>query len=341
MRRVAPLVLPGLELAVVGGDDWHESRRIGPNEWAVAIGTAKARSHLLAAAAVPGAPSAALAGAVRADEPAGLFRTELDVCGAWVTAASSGGLRPVAVRRAGWVDLRGHGRGQPADDRIGLGPGDALVLTSDPADDSQLLDSLLGVTGGSARVIADGAALRRAVAIAVPGTVGDDAIERIEVATGVARADLSLPGYPLGDQQRDLWHHPPAPPREARLRLRADTAEIAVVRRLLRRLLSSWRLDALVEDGDVELLATEIATNAVRHAGTDATVVVRYLGDRIRVEVGDGSTDLPRIRTPDADEAGGRGLALVEALSSGWGVVETMHGKRVWFEVATKPLPSA
>lgn len=338
---MAPLVLPGLELAVVGGDDWHEARRIGPNEWAVAIGTAAVRSDLLAAAAVPGPPSIAVAVAVGAHEPAGLFRTELDLCGAWVTAASGGGLRPVVVRRAGWVDLRGHGPGEAADDRIGLGPGDALVFSADPADDDRLLDSLLGVTGGSARVIADAAALRRVVALAVPEAAGGEAIERIEAATGVARAALSLPGYPLGDQQPDLWHRPPAPPREARLRLRADSAEIGVVRRLLRRLLSSWRLDALVEDGDVELLATEIATNAVRHAGTDAVVVVRYLGHRIRVEVGDGSTELPRIRTPDADEPGGRGLPLVEALSCEWGVVEAVHGKRVWFEVATRPLPSA
>ena len=334
-----PLQLPGLELACVGDDDWHASSRVGPNEWALATGSPPVRRALLAAAARPGAPSGVVAAAVDGDESAALFRIELDVCGAWVTTASSGGLRPVAVRRAGWVDLRGHGRGVVADDRIGLGPGDALVVTEAPADDDVLLDSLLHVAGTPAGDVAAGACLSRVAVLVVPTISGEEGIERIEAATGLARDHLSLPGYPLGDQQPDLWHHPPAPPREARLRLRADTAEIAAVRRLLRRLLSSWRLDALVEDGDVELLATETATNAVRHAGTDATVVVRYLGDRIRVEVGDGSRVLPRIREPDADAPGGRGLPMVEALSSGWGVIETVQGKRVWFEVATKPLP--
>ena len=332
------LLLPGLELAAVGDDSWFDSARVGVNEWALAIGPVAAREHLLAAASRPGAPSTAVAGA--GSEPAGLFRLELDVCGTWVTAAASGGLRPVAVRRAGWVDLRGHGPGVPADDRIGLGPGDALVVTAAPADGA-LLESLLVVAGGTAQEIAAGAGQPRVIALAVPRTTGEEATGRVEHATGVAIADLSLPGYPLGDQQPDLWQHPPAPPREARLRLCPDTSEVAQVRRLLRRLLSSWRLDDLVEEGDVELLATEIATNAVRHAGTEATVTVCYLGDRIRVEVGDRSSALPRIRTPDGSRAGGRGLPLVDALSSSWGVIEAADGKRVWFEVVTRPSATA
>jgi anti-sigma regulatory factor (Ser/Thr protein kinase) len=104
--------------------------------------------------------------------------------------------------------------------------------------------------------------------------------------------------------------------------------------------MASWRLESLVEAGDVELLATETATNAMRHAGTDATVIVRYLGDRVRVEVGDGSTELPHVRRTKTDELGGRGLSLLEALSARWGVIRTVGGKRVWFEVMAKPTPS-
>ncbi len=243
----------------------------------------------------------------------------------------------MAVRRAGWVDLRGHGPGLPADDRIGLGPGDALVVPARPADEDGLLDCLLPAAGQPARAIAAAAGVEGAAVIAVPGSSGDDATERLEAATGVPRDQVRLPGYPLGDLQPDLWHRPPSPPREARLRLQPEAAEIPEVRRLLRRLLASWRLEPLLEDGDVELLATETATNAVRHAGTTATVIVRYLGDRVRVEVGDGSTALPQVRTAALEETGGRGLSLVETLSSRWGVTRTVGGKRVWFEVSTKP----
>lgn len=328
------LVLPGLEVATVGDGGWRDARRVGPNEWAVAVGSDGARQALLQAAAVPGPPSSALGGV---EEPAALLRIELDVCGAWLTTAASGRLRPVAVRRAGWVDLRGHGPGPPADDRIGLGPGDALVVPARPADDDQLLECLLTVTGQTAQTIASATGVDRAAVLAVPDSSGDDAVERVEAATGLPREQLRLPGYPLGDLQPDLWHRPPTPPREARLRLRPEAAQVGEVRRLLRRLLASWRLEALLEDGDVELLATETATNAMRHAGTEATVIVRYLGDRVRVEVGDGSTALPHVRTPRLDETGGRGLSLVETLSSRWGVTPTAGGKRVWFEVAAKP----
>ncbi|MDQ4070363.1 MAG: ATP-binding protein, partial [Actinomycetota bacterium] len=236
------------------------------------------------------------------------------------------GLRCVAVRRAGWVDLRGHGPGPVADDRIGLGPGDALVVPAGPGDEDRLLDCLLAAAG-----------VEPVTVLAVPASSGDDAVKRLEAATGLPRDELQLPGYPLGDLQPDLWHRPPTPPREARLRLQPEAAQIGEVRRLLRRLLASWRLDALLEEGDVELLATETATNAMRHAGTEATVIVRYLGDRVRVEVGDGSSALPQVRTPGLEEAGGRGLSLVETLSSRWGVTPALGGKRVWFEVWARP----
>jgi hypothetical protein len=56
--------------------------------------------------------------------------------------------------------------------------------------------------------------------------------------------------------------------------------------------------------------------------------------------VGDGSSALPQVRTRGLQEVGGRGLALVESLSSGWGVTPTLAGKRVWFEVsAPAPVP--
>ena len=329
------LGLPGLEVATVGDDGWHDTRRTASNEWALAVGSPSARQALLAAAAVPGPPSSAVA---TVEEPAALLRIELDLCGAWLTTASSGGLRTVVVRRAGWVDLRGHGAGAPADDRIGLGPGDALVLPAAPSDHDRLLDRLLHLAGRTATEIAAGSALAEVAVLSVPDSPGGQGIERVETATGLPREQVELPGYPLGDLQPDLWHRPPAPPREARLRLPPELAEVVEVRRLLRRLLASWRLDALLEEGDVELLATEIATNAVRHAGTEATVVVRYLGDRLRVEVGDGSRALPQVRTPRLEDTSGRGMALVETLSSGWGVMPTVGGKRVWFEVGAKEI---
>jgi anti-sigma regulatory factor (Ser/Thr protein kinase) len=87
----------------------------------------------------------------------------------------------------------------------------------------------------------------------------------------------------------------------------------------------------------VELLASELVTNAVRHGATDPneSILLRavHVDSTVRVEVCDeGLTQFDA----DADgsdlmEPGGNGLLLVEALASRWGVD---HGppKCVWFE---------
>ena len=61
---------------------------------------------------------------------------------------------------------------------------------------------------------------------------------------------------------------------------------------------------------------------------------VRATARGLRVEVHDGNPALPAKRQATPMDEGGRGIALVEALSSGWGAESTEDGKRVWFEVA-------
>jgi anti-sigma regulatory factor (Ser/Thr protein kinase) len=86
----------------------------------------------------------------------------------------------------------------------------------------------------------------------------------------------------------------------------------------------------------VALLVSELATNAVVHARSRFEITVRLALGRIRVEVSDGSPWLPRPRQSwaTADRENGRGLHLVERLSSQWGATATTDGKVVWFEVA-------
>lgn len=97
-----------------------------------------------------------------------------------------------------------------------------------------------------------------------------------------------------------------------------------------------WRVpltrDALA---DVELLAGELISNAVRHSGGPCSVTVRWNGTRLRTEVSDGCPRPPR-RSYDADGTSGRGLVLVDALAYTWGWDTHASGKTVWFEVATE-----
>ena len=84
----------------------------------------------------------------------------------------------------------------------------------------------------------------------------------------------------------------------------------------------------------VELLVSELAGNCVRH--TESSFEVRVSGDRrrIRVAVSDKGRGKPVLRHVDANALAGRGLALVEMLSSAWGVRTRRGltgGKSVWF----------
>jgi anti-sigma regulatory factor (Ser/Thr protein kinase) len=84
----------------------------------------------------------------------------------------------------------------------------------------------------------------------------------------------------------------------------------------------------------VALLASELVSNAVKHAGADMISVRFQVGvENVRVEVLDeGPGFARRIVKPDPTGVGGWGLHLVDALSSRWGIVGG-EGGRVWFEL--------
>lgn len=290
------------------------------------------------------------AGAASGGTEAMVAKLELDVCGAWLTVANASAARPVVVRRAGWVDLRGHpavGLSDSAsdgfaDDRVGLGPADVLVLhLGGNAEDGDLNDSVIdaSVTGTDAAPEAIAHAVRARVgglvaALGVPSELGAEPLQRVAAATGIPVDEVRSPGYPLGDLQPDLWKHPPRPPRLARLRLSPDRGSVAAVRSLLDRLLASWRLDGRLDPDDVKLVATELAANAVVHTDAPEAVLVRYLGDVVQIEVRDGSPDQPQRRAAPVDALSGRGLNLVEALGAAWGTEQVSGGKRVWCDLA-------
>jgi anti-sigma regulatory factor (Ser/Thr protein kinase) len=83
----------------------------------------------------------------------------------------------------------------------------------------------------------------------------------------------------------------------------------------------------------VALLVSEVASNAVLHARTPFQVTLHADEQRIRIEVTDSSSAQPVVKQYRADSVTGRGLHLVEAAASRWGIEPTASGKTVWFEV--------
>ena len=81
------------------------------------------------------------------------------------------------------------------------------------------------------------------------------------------------------------------------------------------------------------LLTTELITNAVLHGRGDAVrIQVAHAGERLRVEVRDDGNGFDPAQRTEREDPGGWGLAVVETLSSDWGMYE--GSTHVWFELA-------
>lgn len=103
----------------------------------------------------------------------------------------------------------------------------------------------------------------------------------------------------------------------------------------MREAVADEEIDDQVLDS-VELLTSEVVTNAMIHARSPAELVVRTDETCIRVEIIDDDPSEPRVRYADELSLSGRGLFIVDAVASDWGVEHLDRGgKRVWFEVAT------
>jgi anti-sigma regulatory factor (Ser/Thr protein kinase) len=121
----------------------------------------------------------------------------------------------------------------------------------------------------------------------------------------------------------------------AHLDVPLDRAAPAAARRAVAAVLRGWGFrDPDWLDG-AAVVVSELVTNAVRHGGGCVALHVEAHEGRVVVSVADGSSVVPRRRDPDG--VGGRGIALIEALSDGWTVQNYQGGKRVRVELVSCP----
>jgi anti-sigma regulatory factor (Ser/Thr protein kinase) len=112
-----------------------------------------------------------------------------------------------------------------------------------------------------------------------------------------------------------------------------DPEALVSARHMIGAAVRAW--GARERSDEIELVADELIVNALMHTDGPAIVTLRVLSGpvrRLRVEVEDRSSALPRRR--EAGEAGvsGRGLMLVDRLADVWGVEARGSGKCVWCE---------
>jgi anti-sigma regulatory factor (Ser/Thr protein kinase) len=103
-----------------------------------------------------------------------------------------------------------------------------------------------------------------------------------------------------------------------------------------------WLAESYAQDLDhhaqetAKLLVSELVTNAVTHGHGRVEIHAQLDRDRLLVAVIDeGPGFTPTIRERDPDIPGGRGLRIVDAEASRWGIREAAAD--VWFELPRHP----
>ena len=114
----------------------------------------------------------------------------------------------------------------------------------------------------------------------------------------------------------------------AHLDVPPNTDATVAARAAARRVLQAWGFTDADWLYNATLVVSELVTNAIRHGGGILDLTVHAVRGRVTVTAADRTAAPPRRR--GADQTGGRGLTIIEALSRAWGVQPYGRGKCVW-----------
>ncbi len=125
----------------------------------------------------------------------------------------------------------------------------------------------------------------------------------------------------------------PTVQRARHISLTAGPAAAAEARNQVRAAIDAWNVP--VDPHVAVLLASELVTNAIGHEpGEEVLLVITCACGQLGVEVHDTSCSVPVPVDAPADAEAGRGLMLVDSLSTDWGFYRTPAGKAVYFTLA-------
>jgi len=339
--HVAAYYAAGVEGTQAGGD-WYDAIPLGVGRTALVMGDVMGRG--VGAAAVMGQLRATVLAYTRLHLGPGEVLRLLDaaVCDlresllvtavyalfdrdeGTLTYANAGHLPPL-LRVPGQPTRRlsagdpplGTGRYAGTVETVAVPPGSLITLYTDGLVELRGSDLDVGIDRVSALLDATG--------------------DPVEALPGQFAADL-LPTDPDDDVAILCAAVPTGPEPVLSLPIPAQPSGVGRVRRAAAEAMLGWGLpdDARA---DAELLVSELATNCVRYGAAPMHLRVRVERGpgRIVIEAWDAATARPAAKDFDPAAPNGRGLHLVEGLSSAWGVRPTGAGKAVW---CTVPLPS-
>lgn len=121
--------------------------------------------------------------------------------------------------------------------------------------------------------------------------------------------------------------------------LAADLAAVSRARKHVSQTLTEWGLEDAAPT--TELIASELVTNALRHACPPVRLCLILHGTGLTCEVSDGSSVSPHLKRARTFDESGRGLFIVAQLTRRWGTRYTGHGKIIWAEEQLQPSEDA
>ncbi|GGL77232.1 hypothetical protein GCM10010129_21170 [Streptomyces fumigatiscleroticus] len=341
--RLASRYLPAAETARVGGD-WYDAIPLPGSRVALVVGDVM--GHSMTSAAIMGqlrTTAQTLAGLDlppqevlhHLDEQAQRLGTDrmatclyavYDPVSHRITIANAGHPPPVLLHLGGRAEVLRVPPGAP----IGVGGVDFEAVELDAPAGATLLLYTDGLVESRLRDVWTGIEQLREKLAATAQLTGPDHPPPLE-----ALCDEVLDMLGPGDRDDDIAllaarFDGIAPSDVAYWFLEPEDAAPGRARRLARRALARWNLEELSDS--VELLVSEVVTNAVRYASRPVTLRLLRT-DVLRCEVGDDVPQLPRLRQARATDEGGRGLYLVNRLARRWGATRLSTGKVVWFEL--------
>ena len=142
----------------------------------------------------------------------------------------------------------------------------------------------------------------------------------------------------MDEDQQSNDSEPPQPHAELRFRVEPATSNLSIGRHII----ATMAQRCSPYDRDIILLvASELLANAVQHAAASVEARFEFHGGYTRIDVLDDGDGWPRLRHVDPlSETGGRGLSIVDRLSTSWGVEDLIPGKQVWSIIACAPAAS-
>ncbi|MGW2226553.1 SpoIIE family protein phosphatase [Streptomyces formicae] len=341
--RLASRYLPAAETARVGGD-WYDAIPLPGSRVALVVGDVM--GHSMTSAAIMGqlrTTAQTLAGLdlppqevlhhldeqaqrLGSDRMATCLYAVYDPVSHRITIANAGHPPPVLLHLGGRAEVLRVPPGAP----IGVGGVDFEAVELDAPAGATLLLYTDGLVESRLRDVWTGIEQLRERLAATAQLTGPDHPPPLE-----ALCDEVLDMLGPGDRDDDIAllaarFDGIAPSDVAYWFLEPEDATPSRARRLARSALVRWGLEDMTDS--VELLVSEVVTNAVRYASRPVTLRLLRT-DVLRCEVGDDVPQLPRLRQARATDEGGRGLYLVNKMARRWGATRLSTGKVVWFEL--------